>query len=585
MNSEAEHLIDTYINEASTKEERTQLADMLKADPDIMDMYVEKIRLHCLLREISTEEADFLSPVSDLRDDPVEPKFVHYIKPAAAVLVLCLTVFFGILIYLYKADHDMQDSKRPEEKPEAVIIRDGRSLPLTGDTRPKPGDTICTGQGSGFEEVHVGLDSGSRFGIGPESEIALIEENMINMTRGRVRFSITPQKKDFKVHILPIKTMVRVVGTEFVIECLLKKGNGMEKGIITAALITVLSGTVGVMPAGEQEVVIQAGTGLKVTSEGKVAELKTEVPDKAVSELDKKLYRKISFDFVEMPLSQVQGFLSNITGLNMIVDKRALENRSSDNIMVTLRVYNMKAENALFWVARKAGLVCAIEENAVIMSSEKLYPDHWQLHMDGEEQTQWHKDIRSKMEKKISFDFQEIPFNETISYLSQFSGVTFVIDHGIDLENKHNVTLRVTDMNMSAALKWMCRLVDLKYTIAREAVLVSGKKDINGEFDKKLEETRKAMQAKRDAEQRAKEAEINREVEEALKKNVSINFQSADIGFVFETLNKISGVTIILAPEVLTVKNKEGRIVHRQEEITIHAENASLEKVLHAVTM
>jgi len=587
MNSETEQLIDKYIDGTASKDERQTLVRMLKSDPDIMDAYVEKIRLHSLLREISTEdqeETDFLSLAPDVRNDPVEPKFVHYIKPAAAVFVLCFTVFFGILIYLYKADRDIQDSKRIREKPKAVIVRDGRSLPLTGDTRPKPGDTIRTGQGSGSGEVRVSFANGSGFGMGPESEIAVMDENRINMMRGRVRFSITPQKTDFKVHIVSVQATVRVVGTEFVIECLLTKGNGMKKGIITAALITVLSGTVGVMPAGEREVVIQAGTSLKVTAEGKVTELKTEVPDKAVSELDKKLSKKISFDFVEAPLSQVQGFMSNITGTNIIVDSRALGDKKPDDINVTLRVNIMKAENALFWVARKAGLVCTVKENAVIMSSEKLYPDHWKLHQKSEEETEWHKDIRAKMKKKISFDFQEMPFNETISYFNQFSGVTFIIDHGIDLENRNNVTLGVNDFNMGSALKWICRLADFDYTITREAVLVSDKKDIKGGLDKKLEEKRNVMQAKRDAVRRAKEAEMNRQVEEMLKNNVSINFENADIGFVFTALRKMSGVNIVLAPAVVNVRNKEGQIIHRKERITINVNNTSLKETLNIIT-
>ncbi|MFC1479075.1 hypothetical protein ACFL6F_00620 [Planctomycetota bacterium] len=579
MNTEAERLIDAYIDGSSTKEEREELVRMLKSDTDLMDMYVDRVRLHSLLREVSTEETEFASPFPDLHDDLVEPKFARMLKPIAAVLVLGFALLFALLMYLHKSDPPDQDSGQPAEELKGTLTRNGESQDLADRTKVQPGDIISTGPGRKSDEIMLFLEDDSVLSIGSETEIAVVQKNRLTMSRGILRCSITPQQKDFKVDVLPVKTKVRVVGTEFIIECIGTKGEDMKQAIITAALITVLSGTVGVTPAGEREILAEAGARLQVNAQGKVTELeKREKPSRKVSELEKKLSKRLSFSFGDMPLTEAVSYFQQIGECNIIVDARALGGRKAEDISIQFEAKDITLENALFWTARKVGLVCAVEDNAVAISSEKLYPNHWKLHEKGEEQTKWHQEIREKMEKKTTFDFVETPFEQVMSFLSKVTGLTLIVDHGIDLNGK-NVTLRVNDMKMDLALKWITRLAGCNYTIAREAVLISNKKDIKGDWDRKLELERKEQVEKR----KAIIDERNRKVAEQLEQKISLNLANADIGFTFETLRKITGVTIVLAPAVLTVRNEDGRIIHRKEKITVNANNISFEETLNMI--
>ena len=147
MSLEVEHLIDKYLDGTSTKEERLELTHILKKDPDIMDMYVDKVRIHSLLRELFTEETDLPSPIPELHDDLVEPRFVRYVKPVAAVLILGFALVIGTLIYLHKSDPPDQDTGQPTEELKGTLTRNGESQDLADRTKVLTGDIISTGPG------------------------------------------------------------------------------------------------------------------------------------------------------------------------------------------------------------------------------------------------------------------------------------------------------------------------------------------------------------------------------------------------------------------------------------------------------
>ncbi|MFH0938576.1 MAG: hypothetical protein V1899_04745 [Planctomycetota bacterium] len=76
----------------------------------------------------------------------------------------------------------------------------------------------------------------------------------------------------FTVRAIPVDAVVRVLGTEFIVELvheskesLMQKGTPMQNRIIMTALVTVLSGTVGVTQTGAEEIIVPAGKTMTVT--------------------------------------------------------------------------------------------------------------------------------------------------------------------------------------------------------------------------------------------------------------------------------------------------------------------------------
>ncbi|HHN45984.1 MAG TPA: hypothetical protein ENN09_00955 [Planctomycetes bacterium] len=83
-------------------------------------------------------------------------------------------------------------------------------------------------------------------------------------------------------------------------------------------------------------------------------------------DIRRKLDKRVSFEFVQTPLSEAVQFLQNLTKVNMILDPVALQEVA--DAPITLRVSQMKLELALDWILRLAGLQYMLKDNAIFIS-------------------------------------------------------------------------------------------------------------------------------------------------------------------------------------------------------------------------
>jgi hypothetical protein len=87
---------------------------------------------------------------------------------------------------------------------------------------------------------------------------------------------------------------------------------------------------------------------------------------------------------------------------------------------------------------------------------------------------QLEQQIREKLQQKISFDFVDTPFEDVMQFLRHLTNVAIIIDpRAIDKLERNTVTLKVNEMKLEAALGWICRLVDLDYSIRNGAIFVT----------------------------------------------------------------------------------------------------------------
>jgi len=102
--------------------------------------------------------------------------------------------------------------------------------------------------------------------------------------------------------------------------------------------------------------------------------LETQNDEAWRQDIMRKLDKRVSFEFVQTPLSEAVQFLQNLTKVNMIIDPVALD--EGGNQPITLRVSQMKLELALDWILRLAGLSYMLRDNAIFISSpDKLTTD------------------------------------------------------------------------------------------------------------------------------------------------------------------------------------------------------------------
>lgn len=78
--------------------------------------------------------------------------------------------------------------------------------------------------------------------------------------------------------------------------------------------------------------------------------------------------KKVTFDFVETPLADVMNFLQALLDVNLIVDPGLDRDQ-----VVTLRVNDMAAGQALQWIARMVGGRVDVRDGAVVL--ERARPD------------------------------------------------------------------------------------------------------------------------------------------------------------------------------------------------------------------
>ncbi|MBN1807709.1 MAG: STN domain-containing protein [Planctomycetes bacterium] len=85
-------------------------------------------------------------------------------------------------------------------------------------------------------------------------------------------------------------------------------------------------------------------------------------------DIKKHLTKKVSFEFVQTPLTECIQFLQNLVKVSVVVDPRSLEEIGGD-VPVTLRVVDMPLNTALEWVTRLAGLDYSITNGAIFIST------------------------------------------------------------------------------------------------------------------------------------------------------------------------------------------------------------------------
>lgn len=118
-----------------------------------------------------------------------------------------------------------------------------------------------------------------------------------------------------------------------------------------------------------------------------------------------------------------------------------------------------------------------------------IYPDNWQeiAQRTGDVtrrrvEDPWKIEARKKLGRHVSFEFVDTPLDEALAFLDSLTKVNFILDPRVAAEGagKIAITLRVSDMEMEMALKWILRLADLDYELKNQAVFITKKANLAG---------------------------------------------------------------------------------------------------------
>ncbi len=86
----------------------------------------------------------------------------------------------------------------------------------------------------------------------------------------------------------------------------------------------------------------------------------------------------------------------------------------------------------------------------------------------------WKMEIRKKLERKVSFEFVDTPLEEALAFLNTLSEVNIILDPGAAEAGcgKVPINLKVSDMDMSTALRWILKLSQLEYDLRNRALFI-----------------------------------------------------------------------------------------------------------------
>jgi RNA polymerase sigma-70 factor (ECF subfamily) len=197
--------------------------------------------------------------------------------------------------------------------------------------------------------------------------------------------------------------------------------------------------------------------------------------DGAAAEVRKKLSRRVSFEFVDTPLTDAIAFLGNVTGVKMVLDPQIA---AAGQAKITLRVTDMTVELALQWVVRLAELDYTVTAEGVVISKAKAQA----AAAPSEQEPPWVQEIRKKLQRRVTFEFVETPLTEGVSFLRSLTNVNMVVDPKALAAGQAKITLRVTDVTMEEALKKIVQQAGMEYDFRDQAIFIGrdmGKAPVN----------------------------------------------------------------------------------------------------------
>jgi hypothetical protein len=190
------------------------------------------------------------------------------------------------------------------------------------------------------------------------------------------------------------------------------------------------------------------------------------------------MLKEISFDFVEVPLWDAVAFVSTLTDCTIVLDSEVVRDAPRS---ITLRVDRMRTGRALRWICRLAGVAYGCRDEAIFITTPeraKAMPPRYGAarRRDGrlrEGQEPPDDQAAAAMAKKISFDFVETPLQDVVAFISSLADITIVLDPDALRDEPRSLTLRVVDMRLADALRWVVKLVGMSYAWHDGALFVS----------------------------------------------------------------------------------------------------------------
>ena len=124
----------------------------------------------------------------------------------------------------------------------------------------------------------------------------------------------------------------------------------------------------------------------------------------------------------------------------------------------------------------------SIHRSLIPQSELLVYPEDWNRRLQRKpreltvsKEEPWVAALRDRLEQRVTFDFQDTPFEEVLTFLRQVTGTNIIVAPSVQAgaAGGGTVTLKVKDMRFGDALKWILELTSLKMALQDQAIYIS----------------------------------------------------------------------------------------------------------------
>jgi len=123
--------------------------------------------------------------------------------------------------------------------------------------------------------------------------------------------------------------------------------------------------------------------------------------------LQGQLTRPVTFEFTEIPLSEVVRFLATVSDVNIVLDRQGIQAAGKDPDMpITLKVKDTSLSDALDWITDLTGLTYVLRNGAVLISDPSQSPGEKRLAV---------YDVRDLLASTPDFQGQEFDLSDESS--------------------------------------------------------------------------------------------------------------------------------------------------------------------------
>ena len=128
-----------------------------------------------------------------------------------------------------------------------------------------------------------------------------------------------------------------------------------------------------------------------------------------------------------------------------------------------------------------------------------IYPENWREIAQRTSQEArrrpeepWKDEVRKKMKRLVSFEFVDTPLEDALKFLDSLTRVNIILDPKAvaDGANKTPINLRVQDMELELALKWILKLAELEFDLKNQAVYITKKADVTTSIELEIYDIR-----------------------------------------------------------------------------------------------